>query len=149
METMYVTHSPAQTEALARALASRLRPGDVIAFRGGLGAGKTAFTRGLAEGLNVTGEVSSPTFALVNEYAGPVPLYHFDMYRIADANDLYMTGFFDYLDGESILAIEWSENIADALPEDAITITLEVLDEHSRRITIEAKEDGRFADLRP
>ena len=92
----------------------------VIAFFGGLGMGKTAFTRGLAKGLGITADVSSPTFALVNEYRGRVNLYHFDMYRVETWDDLYSTGFFDYLDNGSVLAIEWSENIENALPEDKL-----------------------------
>jgi len=96
---VYETHSPVETEALATSLAAALSPGAVIAFSGGLGAGKTAFTRGLAKGLNAAGEVSSPTFALVHEYRGEPPLIHFDMYRISSLDDLYTTGYFDYLDG--------------------------------------------------
>ena len=112
----------------------------MIAYRGGLGVGKTAFTRGLAEGLQVIGEVSSPTFSLVNEYQGKIPLYHFDMYRINTLDDLYFTGFFDYLENGSILAIEWSENIANYLPENTITVELKRLDETTREITIDGDE---------
>lgn len=144
----YISHSAAETERFAKSFAAQLHAGDVIAFRGGLGAGKTAFTRGLAKGLGVTGEVSSPTFSLVNEYRGTVPLYHFDMYRIADTDDLYMTGFFDYLDGTSILAIEWSENITAALPKGTITVTLTVMDENTREITVLTEGGERFADFR-
>ena len=141
---VYETHSPVETEALATALAAALSPGAVIAFSGGLGAGKTAFTRGLAKGLNAAGEVSSPTFALVHEYRGEPPLIHFDMYRISSLDDLYTTGYFDYLDGGNILAIEWSEKIADALPEDAIRIFIETTGETSRRITIEGGPDFEY-----
>ena len=123
-------------------LAHRLKSGDVLAFRGGLGAGKTAFVRGLARGLGWEGEVSSPTFALVHEYAATPPLYHFDMYRIHTFDDLYSTGFFDYLDAGGILAVEWSENIADALPPETITVTIEPTGDESRKITVEG--DGRF-----
>ena len=136
----FITHSPSETEQIARQLAQQLKPGDVIAYRGGLGVGKTAFTRGLAEGLQVTGEVSSPTFSLVNEYQGEIPLYHFDMYRINTLDDLYFTGFFDYLENGSILAIEWSENIADYLPENTITVELKRLGETTRKITIDGDE---------
>jgi tRNA threonylcarbamoyladenosine biosynthesis protein TsaE len=133
----YITTTEGETEALAETLAARLKPGDVLAFRGGLGAGKTAFVRGLARGLGVSGQVSSPTFALVHEYGGAVPLYHFDMYRVEDWQSLYSTGFFDYLDSGGILAVEWSENIENALPEGTITITIETLGGDTRRITWE------------
>ena len=135
------THSPAETEAFAESLAGELRSGDVLAFEGGMGAGKTAFVRGLARGLRSTGEVSSPTFALVHEYGGCPPLIHFDMYRINSFDDLYSTGFFDYLDEGGVLAVEWSENIAAALPENAVTIRIEPLGEQDRRITVAG---GRF-----
>ena len=134
-----VTHCVSETESFAEQLAKNLRPGDVIAYRGGLGMGKTAFTRGLAKGLGLDAHVCSPTFSLVNEYRGDngVTLYHFDMYRVTSWEDLYSTGFFDYLDGNSILAIEWSENIPDAL-EDPIVITIAPGKEESwREITVE------------
>jgi tRNA threonylcarbamoyladenosine biosynthesis protein TsaE len=132
----YLSHSPSETEAIAAEFAKELRRGDVIAYIGGLGVGKTAFTRGLAKGLHVKGEVSSPTFALVHEYHGNPSLYHFDMYRIDTIDDLYSTGFFDYLDREEIIAIEWSENIADVLEENTIYVELIPLDETSRKIKI-------------
>lgn len=141
---VYKTNSPAETEALASSLADALSPGAVVAFFGGLGAGKTAFTRGLAKGLGVTGEVSSPTFSLVHEYRGDPPLIHFDMYRISTLDDLYTTGYFDYLDGCNILAIEWSEKIPEALPEDAIRVFIETDGENSRRITIEGGPDFEY-----
>lgn len=131
-----ITRSPEETEKFAEAFAKELLPGDVIAFEGGMGAGKTAFVRGLARGLGVHGEVSSPTFALVHEYPGSTPLFHFDMYRVVGMDDLYSTGFFDYLDRDGILAVEWSENIKDALEHSAITIFIEILDENRRKITI-------------
>lgn len=118
----YETHSEEETEQLAARFAKKLRPGTVIAYFGTLGMGKTAFTRGLAKGLQIEAEVSSPTFALVNDYGGNPPLIHFDMYRIHTWEDLYSTGFFDYLDQGAILAVEWSENIENALPEDSIRI---------------------------
>ena len=132
----FVTHSAQETERLAAVFAKKLLPGSVIAFAGGLGAGKTAFTRGLAQGLGVAGEVSSPTFALVHEYQGNPALIHFDMYRVTTLDDLYTTGFFDYLDGNNILAIEWSENIEAALPEETILVQIDAVDETTRRITI-------------
>ncbi len=135
----YITSSAAETEALAERLAGQLRGGEVIAFVGGMGMGKTCFTHGLAAGLGIDpGEVSSPTFALVNEYrGGRLPLFHFDMYRVESFDALYSTGFFDYLDQGGVVAVEWSENIAGALPEECIRITFERLDETSRAITIE------------
>jgi len=119
MTEQYLTKSTQETEHLGAALARRLRPGEVVALFGGLGAGKTAFVRGLAAGLGCERleEVSSPTYALVHEYAGPLPLAHFDMYRINQPEAMESTGFYDYLDREFILAIEWSEHILDALPE--------------------------------
>lgn len=119
-----ISNSTAETEQLGERLARRLRGTEVIALFGGLGMGKTAFTRGLARGLGVTDGVSSPTFALVNEYRGAFPVYHFDMYRVQSWDDLYSTGFFDYLDN-GVLVIEWSENIEGALPENAIRVTIE------------------------
>ncbi len=121
----FFTHSPEETEALAAKLAPQLKPGTVVAYYGGLGMGKTAFTRGLATGLRNPSDVCSPTFALVNDYGGNPPLVHFDMYRISTWDDLYSTGFFDYLDMGAILAVEWSENIENALPENAIRITIQ------------------------
>lgn len=122
----FVTESPAETEALGEKLAQKLKPGTVLALYGEMGAGKTALTRGIARGLGIVGGVCSPTFALIHEYAGRLPIYHFDMYRVESWNDLYSTGFFDYLDAaDGVLVIEWSENIENALPEDAIHIHLQ------------------------
>lgn len=122
--TCYVTRSPEETEQLGVRLAQRLRGGEVIALFGGLGMGKTAFTRGIAAGLGVDSGVSSPTFALVHDYSGRLTVHHFDMYRVSGWDDLYSTGFFDYLDTADVLVIEWSENIESALPEDAVRITI-------------------------
>ena len=119
-----VTSSPAQTEAFGEQIASRLSGGEVIALFGGMGMGKTAFVRGLARGLGIPQGVSSPTFALVNEYHGRLTVYHFDMFRVESWDDLYSTGFFDYLDTGAVLVIEWSENIEAALPPDAVRITI-------------------------
>ena len=114
----YISHSPEQTEQIAAEFASTLKSGDVIAYKGPMGAGKTAFTRGLCRGLGLDDPVSSPTFALVHQYGnGEHALYHFDMYRVESYEDLYSTGFFDYLDYGGILAIEWSENIDHAADE--------------------------------
>ena len=134
---IYLTNSPEQTEEVGAALSKVLSPGTVIAYRGDLGAGKTAFTRGLARGLGVADPVTRPTYTIVNEYlGGRMPLFHFDMYRLHSADDLWDIGWEDYLERGGICAVEWSENVADAM-EDAITVTIEKLGEDSRRITIE------------
>ena len=141
----YITTSPAQTEALGAALGQRLKPGTVIAYRGDLGAGKTAFTRGLARGLGCREIVTSPTYTIVNEYlGGRIPLFHFDMYRLRSSDDLWDIGWDDYLERGGVCAVEWSENVDDAM-EDPIIITIEKTGEESRRITIEGGEE--FADL--
>lgn len=141
----FTTNSPAETEALGAALGRVLAPGTVIAYRGDLGAGKTAFTRGLARGLGYAEPVTSPTYTIVNEYlGGRLPLFHFDMYRLRSSDDLWDIGWEDYLDRGGVCAVEWSENVEDAL-EDALTITIEKLGEESRRITIEGGE--LLADL--
>ena len=123
-ETTFYTFSPEETEQLGERLGHTLCGTEVIAFEGGLGMGKTAFVRGLARGLGSNAEVSSPTFALVHQYGGGrAELYHFDMYRVNGWDDLYSTGFFDYLD-TGVLAIEWSENIDDALPQQVIRVEI-------------------------
>ena len=133
----FETNSPAETEAIGAALGKIINPGTVIAYRGDLGAGKTAFTRGLARGLGSSEMVTSPTYTIVNEYlGGRLPLFHFDMYRLASSDDLWDIGWEDYLDRNGVCAVEWSENVADAM-EDPISITIEKLGEDSRRITIE------------
>ena len=122
--TEFHTMSPEETEQIGEQMGQALRGTEVIAFEGGLGMGKTAFVRGLARGLGSCAEVSSPTFALVHQYGGGrAELYHFDMYRVSGWDDLYSTGFFDYLD-TGVLAIEWSENIDGALPESVIRIVI-------------------------
>ena len=132
----YITNSPEETEKLGAALAQILTPGTVIAYRGDLGAGKTAFTRGLARGLGCDELVTSPTYTIVNEYlGGRLPLFHFDMYRLASADDLWDIGWEDYLERGGVCAVEWSENVADAM-EDAITVCIQKLGEDSRKITI-------------
>ena len=133
----YITNSPEETEKLGIALAKKLTPGTVIAYRGDLGAGKTAFTRGLARGLGCTELVTSPTYTIVNEYlGGRLPLFHFDMYRLRSSEDLWDIGWEDYLERGGVCAVEWSENVADAM-EDPISVTIEKLGEDTRRITIE------------
>ena len=132
----FTTHSPAETEAVGAALAAKLSPGAVIAYRGDLGAGKTAFTRGLARGLGIQDPVTSPTYTIVNEYlSGKMPLFHFDMYRLNTADDLFDIGWDDYLERGGVCAVEWSENVENAL-EDPITVTIEKLSDNDRRITI-------------
>ena len=139
------THSPGETESVGAALGRILSPGTVIAYRGDLGAGKTAFTRGLAKGLGCKELVTSPTYTIVNEYlGGRLPLFHFDMYRLRSSDDLFDIGWDDYLDRGGVCAVEWSENVDDAM-EDAIYITIEKLGEDARRITIEG--GGDLADL--
>ena len=141
----FLTNSPAETEAVGAALGKIIPAGTVIAYRGDLGAGKTAFTRGLARGLGCSELVTSPTYTIVNEYlGGRLPLFHFDMYRLASSDDLWDIGWGGYLERGGVCAVEWSENVADAM-EDAITVTIDKLGEESRRITMEG---GDFlADL--
>ena len=135
----FMTHSPEETEKIGAALAEKMEPGAVIAYRGDLGAGKTAFTRGLARGLGYAEPVTSPTYTIVNEYlGGRLPLFHFDMYRLHSADDLWDIGWEDYLDRGGVCAVEWSENVTEAL-EGAITVSIEKLDDTTRRITIEAE----------
>ena len=119
------THSVEETETVGESLGERLRPGTVVAFTGDRGAGKTAFTRGLARGLGVADRVTSPTFTIVNEYEGALlPLFHFDMYRLEGPEDLFDIGWEDYLDRDGVCAVEWSERVEEALPPDAVTVTL-------------------------
>lgn len=130
-----ITRSPEETEALGRRIGSRLNGDEMIALFGGLGMGKTAFVRGLAEGMGIDSlEVSSPTFAIVHEHkADSKTLYHFDMYRVESWDDLYSTGFFDYL-GRGVVVTEWSENIEGALPEERIDIEISAPDHDDTRI---------------
>ena len=141
----FITHSPAETEAVGAALGRILKPGVILAYRGDLGAGKTAFTRGLAQGLDCREIVTSPTYTIVNEYlTGRMPLFHFDMYRLKSADDLWDIGWEDYLERGGVCAVEWSENVEDAM-EDAIYVTIEKLGDEMRRITLEGGE--KLADL--
>ncbi len=135
-----ISHSTEETENIGAKIAQKLSGNEVIALFGGLGMGKTAFTRGFAKELGVNDGVSSPTFALVNEYNGKYNIYHFDMYRVNTWDDLYSTGFFDYID-TGILIIEWSENIEGALPDNSIRITIDSGNtENERIINIEGVE---------
>ena len=141
----FITHSPEETERVGQALGAVLTPGTILAYEGDLGAGKTAFTRGLARGLGYRDMVTSPTYTIVNEYlGGRLPLFHFDMYRLSCAEDLWDIGWDDYLDRGGICAVEWSENVAEAL-EDPVTVTIEKLGETSRRIRVEG--GALLADL--
>ncbi|MBR4889072.1 MAG: tRNA (adenosine(37)-N6)-threonylcarbamoyltransferase complex ATPase subunit type 1 TsaE [Clostridia bacterium] len=142
---IFYTNSPQETEAVGEALGKAVTPGTVIAYQGDLGAGKTAFTRGLARGMEAGESVTSPTYTIVNEYlSGRMPLFHFDMYRLKSSDDLFDIGWDDYLERGGVCAVEWSENVADAM-ENAIYVTIEKIGEESRRITIEG--GGQLADL--
>ena len=143
----FITHSPEETEKVGAALGKALQPGTVIAYTGDLGAGKTAFTRGLARGLDAADRVTSPTYTIVNEYlSGRLPLFHFDMYRLASADDLWDIGWEDYLERGGVCAVEWSENVEDAL-ENPIRVCLEKLGEDTRRITIEGGSGLEYLSL--
>lgn len=141
----FLTRSPQETETIGTALGRIVPPGTVIAYEGDLGAGKTAFTRGLARGLGASDTVTSPTYTIVNEYlSGRLPLFHFDMYRLHSADDLFDIGWEDYLDRAGVCAVEWSENVSEAM-EDAVRVRIDKTGDESRRITIEG---GDFlADL--
>ena len=137
----FLTNSPEETEKVGAALGKILTPGTVIAYRGDLGAGKTAFTRGLARGLGYGEPVTSPTYTIVNEYlGGRLPLFHFDMYRLASSDDLWDIGWEDYLDRGGVAAVEWSENVDDAM-ENAVYVTIHKTGDTSRRIEIEGGEN--------
>ena len=142
---IFYTNSAGETEALGEKLAQLLKPGTVIAFRGDLGAGKTAFTRGLARGLGAADRVTSPTYTIVNEYlGGKMPLFHFDMYRLGSSDELFDIGWEDYLERGGICAVEWSENVEDAM-EDALSVCIEKLGDNERKITIEG--GGQYASV--
>ena len=133
----FITNSPAETEKLGQAVGESITAGAILAFTGDLGAGKTAFTRGLAKGLGATERVTSPTYTIVNEYiSGRLPLFHFDMYRLSSSEELWDIGWEDYLLRGGVCAVEWSENVADAM-EDAITVNIEKLSENTRKITLQ------------
>ena len=135
----FITNSPEETEKIGAAVGRIIPAGTVLAYRGDLGAGKTAFTRGLARGLGFTEAVTSPTYTIVNEYlGGRLPLFHFDMYRLSSADDLFDIGWEDYLDRGGVCAVEWSENVTEALPEDTVWVDIRRLEgeDNGRRITI-------------
>lgn len=136
----YISNSREETEKIGALFADSLKGGEVVAFIGGLGMGKTCFTRGLAKGLGFDGDVTSPTFALINEYlGGRLNLYHFDMYRIESWEDLYSSGFFEYIEENGIVVAEWSENIENALPENTVFVEIKALEDEKREITIYRK----------
>ena len=137
----YLSHSPEETEQLGAQLGRTLRPGSVVAYRGDLGMGKTAFTRGLARGLGCTCRVTSPTFTIVNEYSGALPLFHFDMYRLDSSDELFDIGWEDYLSRGGVCAVEWSERVEDALPDDTLWVSFARGDgENDRIITVTGGE---------
>lgn len=141
----FITNAPEETEALGEKLGKLLRPGTVLAYLGDLGAGKTAFTRGLARGLGCRETVTSPTYTIVNEYlGGRLPLFHFDMYRLTSSDDLWDIGWEDYLDRQGVCAVEWSENVPEAMA-GALTVRIEKLGDSVRRITIDG--GAEYADL--
>lgn len=138
MSREFISHSAEETIRFAEELAKTLKAGDAVLYEGDLGAGKTTFTKGLAKALGVSEVVTSPTFALVNEYFGKMPLFHFDLYRINSADDLYAIGFFDYLDRGGIIVAEWSENIPELEEElkNVIKVRIEKISDNERRIVI-------------
>lgn len=145
MRMQFFTRSTEETERLGEKLGRLLRGGEIIAFSGGLGAGKTAFTRGLARGLEIPMRVTSPTYTIVNEYTGGrLPLFHFDMYRLGSEDELFDIGWEDYLRRGGVCAVEWSENVRGAM-EDAILVNIDRLSDEVRQITIEG--GAAYADL--
>ena len=141
MRMQFITNTTEETERIGQRFGEKLRGGEVIAYRGDLGAGKTAFTRGLARGLGITMRVTSPTYTIVNEYlGGRLPLFHFDMYRLGSADELFDIGWEDYLRRGGVCAVEWSENVQEAL-ESALTVRIEKRSDETREITIEGNTD--------
>lgn len=141
----YISDCPECTENIAAEFSKTLVGGEVIAFRGDLGMGKTCFTRGLASGLGFCGEVTSPTFALINEYlGGRLPIYHFDMYRISSWEELYSSGFFDYIEAGGVVVAEWSENIENALPDNTVFIEIKRISENGREIAVFHKREVEY-----
>ena len=136
----FFTKNELETEALGEKLAKAIEGGAVIAMYGDLGAGKTAFVRGLARGMGLDARVSSPTFTIVNEYLGARELIHFDMYRLGSADELFDIGWEDYISRGAVCAVEWSENVEDAFYGDEIKLTIEKLSDNERKITIEGVE---------
>ena len=133
----FYTASAQETERLGQRLGQRLKPGAVIAYSGDLGAGKTAFTRGLSRGLGIEDPITSPTYTIVNEYPGKIPLFHFDMYRLGSSEDLFDIGWEDYLSRGGVCAVEWSENVPEAFDGSEIRVSIEKCSDNARKITIE------------
>lgn len=142
------TNSVTETEAAGEALAKSLTPGSVVALFGDLGAGKTAFVRGLARGLESKDRVTSPTFTIVNEYSGRLELFHFDMYRLGSAEELFDIGWEDYLARCGVCVVEWSENVSDAFDGSELRVTVEKISDRERKITIHQPKEERHADTR-
>ena len=144
-EYEFLTQSQDETEAVGSRFAGALKPGDMVAMYGNLGAGKTAFTRGVLHALGYEGAINSPTFAIVNEYRGKkLDVAHFDLYRIGSEDELYGTGFYDYLDGRMVVFMEWTENVPYAVSDDAIILKIEHCGENSRRIHMESPRELIF-----
>jgi tRNA threonylcarbamoyladenosine biosynthesis protein TsaE len=141
-----ITRSEKETFRLGNLIGKSLVAGDIIALDGDLGAGKTHFTKGIAKGLEVSDYITSPTFTIVNQYEGRLPLYHFDVYRIDDINEMYEIGFDEYLFGDGVCVIEWADIVKDLLPEKRIKIYINKVDDDSREVNIEP--DERFAYLK-
>ena len=140
----WISYGEEDTEQLANSLASRLKGGDVIALEGDLGAGKTAFTKGLAKGLGITRTVNSPTFTIIKEYQGRLPLYHMDVYRVSESDE--DLGFDEYFEGEGVTVVEWAHLIKEQLPEDLLVIHIYRLDDDHRRFVFEA-HGNRYVEL--
>lgn len=140
----FISNSLQATDDIAHQIASQIKPGDIIAFSGDLGVGKTTLTRSIVKYLGSDDFVSSPTFSLVNHYKAKNDIFHFDMYRITNEDELYSTGFFDYIDDKNIIIIEWFENIKSFFNNNSIKIKLTYIDENSRKITITSNGDDRF-----
>ena len=139
-----LTHSPEETRAFGRRLAEQLRPGDVLLFYGNLGAGKSEMTRGIAQGLGISGPVSSPSFTILNVYDdGRVPLYHFDWYRLESAEELYEMGMDEYLGGDGVAVVEWPTQCPEAIPDTHLAVTLKPVGESDREITLTPMGDFR------
>ena len=146
-QAQFTSESVQQTTAIGRALGELLEPGDVIALIGQLGAGKTCFTRGVAEGMGANPDVvTSPTFVLINEYQGFIPLYHFDAYRLHNADDMYALGCEEYFSGNGACLVEWADRVEECLPEEHLRIVIEVAGTHRRVIRFDARGE-RYAEL--
>ena len=138
----FVSHSVEETESIGENLGKQLKSGTVLAYLGDLGMGKTAFTRGLAKGVGFTGRVTSPTFTIVNEYLSPLPLFHFDLYRLESSDDLFDIGWEDYLARDGVCVVEWSERALDALPEDTMWVKISRHEDNDSWRMIEVMEEG-------